>query len=558
MKKGIKKVFNIAVAALVAAVIMPAAAFGTASGDTAADIAQAGKWQTSKSKTATNLDEKFESGVTLSLPSAEEELVSDVVFVLDKSTSAALQEQALTMLEDLKKQIDKTSAQVKVGVVIFNKVANVTEFKDLATQYDEIEQAIKQEIKSGTNTHAGLLAGKKMLDEDTAVDNSRKYLIFVSDGITYMYNEEPTATAWEFSGDAVLAWAGPENWAAKYGDNQPPEDWNSWINDIGQKVRSQGTEYEYDYPNVENAVNRIPAADNANYANSIDKALYETYKTYKAAKDAGYKCYAIEAQTSSGAGFIWGPSFMNYLAGGENISFADIQEEIYYLLDAGSFIVDEIGCGSDYNFDFVNDIDAISLNVGGTSLAVEAAAIDKDNPDTPDGIYGFGKNNAGECRFVLEYYKNGLVVKSEDGEQRQYEECFVLHINEAVKITEPVQLTYKVRLTNPATDAGVYGTYDKDGSKQYEGLLTNKCAHLYPVDSNGNPGAVEEFAKPTVSYEVKAPVVPDDPQDNKPENGNEADTGDESNVLPALIAVIIAAVGIVVCGKKISAGRSEE
>ena len=64
---------------------------------------------------------------------------------------------------------------------------------------DGIKAAIEQDISSGTNTHAGLLAGKAMLDGDDSVSADRKYLIFVSDGITYMYNAEPTATAWSFN-----------------------------------------------------------------------------------------------------------------------------------------------------------------------------------------------------------------------------------------------------------------------------------------------------------------------------------------------------------------------
>lgn len=38
----------------------------------------------------------------------------------------------------------------------------------LETQYEAIEAAICQEIKSGT-TNAGILAGKSMLDQDTGV-----------------------------------------------------------------------------------------------------------------------------------------------------------------------------------------------------------------------------------------------------------------------------------------------------------------------------------------------------------------------------------------------------
>ena len=56
-------------------------------------------WTVSGSKTATNLDSNFESKVTLSLPSAEEPLVTDVVFVLDKSTSSDVKDAAVGMLK---------------------------------------------------------------------------------------------------------------------------------------------------------------------------------------------------------------------------------------------------------------------------------------------------------------------------------------------------------------------------------------------------------------------------------------------------------------------------
>ena len=46
---------------------------------------EAENWEVSKSKTATALDADGSTRVTLSLPSAEETLASDVVFVLDTS-----------------------------------------------------------------------------------------------------------------------------------------------------------------------------------------------------------------------------------------------------------------------------------------------------------------------------------------------------------------------------------------------------------------------------------------------------------------------------------------
>ena len=70
----------------------------------AVEVEEIPHWQISKSKKATNLDENFESQVTLSLPSAEEKLENDIVFVLDKSTSVQLENEALEMLKELQAQ----------------------------------------------------------------------------------------------------------------------------------------------------------------------------------------------------------------------------------------------------------------------------------------------------------------------------------------------------------------------------------------------------------------------------------------------------------------------
>lgn len=457
-------------------------------------------WEVSKSKTATNLDENYESQVTLSLPSAQETLESDVVFVLDKSTSADVEDQMIKMLEDLNTQAEETGAVINVGVVIFNKEAHrKLELTQLTTEnMSKIEAAIKTEISSGTNTHAGLLAGKNMLDADADVDANRKYLIFVSDGITYMYNEEPTVTAWSFFADKWNTWAGPDNWNSKYGNNEAPDNWNAWMADIGEKVAAQGTTYEYLYGGT---VQTATPQENWQtvYANSIDKALYLTNSVYQDAQSAGYHCYAVKA--SSNATYPWASSFMDYLADGEEVSFDDIQNDIYYLLDAGSRVVDVIGSGSDYNFDFVDKVSALSMKVGDDVLTAEKIADDPQFTDmNATSIYGFSREGEfGNYPFVLLYYANGQDGKSE--------ECFVWQINENVSNFAPVQLTYTVKLTNPKTEPGTYGEYDADGSQNKDSLYTNNSATLYPVDSNGDHGIPENFAKPTVSYTVEDPTI---------------------------------------------------
>ena len=437
------------------------------------------EWNVTRSKTATALDTStWTSNVTLSLPSAEEALASDVVFVLDKSTSAKKEAQALDMLTALKEQTAKTGAKVKVGVVIFNKVANVTQLTDLATGYNTIEDAIKQDFSSGTNTHAGLLAGKKMLDEDTEVAANRKYLIFVSDGITYMYNAEPTVTAWSFNADGWKCRAEPDNWSSKNGNNDPPADWSAWMTEIGKKVAAQGTAYEYPYGGK--PINCTPEDYKTykNYANSIDKALYLTYQVYQAAKTKGYNCYAVANESSTD--YHWGPAFMRYLANGQTVDFGKIQNDILYAVSAGSTVEDQMGDA----FDFVPG--SLKLTVGGTELKSKANG---NMTYFGDDVENLSENN---CRFKVLYDPTA--------------DAFVWTINENVSNFAPVQLTYTVKLTKPETDPGTYGTEDLKGEKDVpadKALFTNKRAVLNAKNSAGATLNPLDFPKPSVSYTVK-------------------------------------------------------
>lgn len=460
----------------------------------------------SKSKTATNLNSRYQSDVTLSLPAQQEPLTSDVVFVLDKSTSAALEEQALAMLETLRTQIRETGGKVKVGVVIFNREAHATGLLDLETQGDAIEEAIQQTISSGTNTHAGLLAGKALLDDDKTVAASRKYLIFVSDGISYLFNESPTAVAWTFTqpgdGGTEQHFAGPDNWKVQYGSDDPPANWAETLQSIRDKVEKQGTEYDYAYDS--GASEYTPAADQTKYANSVEKALCLTDAAYQAAKEEGYHCYAMTATQSEGRQYAWGPSFMAYLAGGEEVSFDTIRNEIVYLLGAGSCVVDEIGSGTDnkgnaYHFDFVDDAANLALTVGGRTYTVtKAEQVESGAVST----YWFGQpvengQSGADYPFVLHYYKDGTTLRGE-----RYDECFAWEFHVPVTQFQRVELTYTVRLADPQTAAGTYGAYDGTGESGASALFTNNSAVLYSVDSTGVSGQPERFRRPTVSYTV--------------------------------------------------------
>lgn len=439
------------------------------------------EWDHSKNKTATEFDKDFNSRVTLSLPSAEKELVSDVVFVLDKSTSATVENQALGMLKQLKEKAAEDGATVKVGVVIFNKEAHVTEWKDLVTEYDAIEEAIKQEISSGTNTHAGLLAAQEMLAADTDVEDSRKHMIFVSDGITYMFEEPAQAiNSQQATNGEYAIMAGNDCWGIRHyyegGDQFIPNDWNTYLQDVENHL-SDVEQYIQPYDNMSQE-NHIPRG-NTVLPTTVDVALYKTAKLYHELGEK-YHCYAVLGDTGV-TNYPWGPDFMTYLADGKKVSFDDIQKDIYYLLDAGSQVVDIIGQGEDnkgnnYNFDVVN-LENMTITVGGVELKKEKIS---------DNEYGFGDVRDGIYDFKVTYYPED--VADADGEKREH---FVWDINVPVSNFAPAQFSYDVHLTNPQKAKGEYK------------VETNVEAVLTPVDSNDKVGSTETFPVPELTYEVK-------------------------------------------------------
>ena len=197
-------------------------------------------------------------------------------------------------------------------------------------------------------------------------------------------------------------------------------------------------------------------------------------------------------------------SFMEYLAGGEEVSFDTIRNEIVYLLGAGSCVVDEIGSGTDnkgnaYHFDFVDDAANLALTVGGRTYTVtKAEQVESGAVST----YWFGQpvetgQSGADYPFVLHYYKDGTTLRGE-----RYDECFAWEFHVPVTQFQRVELTYTVRLADPQTAAGTYGAYDGTGESGASALFTNNSAVLYSVDSTGVSGQPERFRRPTVSYTV--------------------------------------------------------
>ena len=499
-------------------------------------------WEHSKSKTATNLDANYQSQVTLSLPAAQEQLVSDVVFVLDESSAYdAVVEEMDTMLNNLADHVAKNEAAVKVGVVVFRGNA-VTKDLELLTpdSIDDINAFVRTRPDvGGSNMMAGLQAAEAML-QNAPEDDSRKYMILIGDGITYTWSgENGEQLGVNFANaDAPTSpmLASPDAFDVKHGNGYLPNDWSKHLNEVSSVMEKTISEKSSSYSRGVD-ISTLPFIRNDekyNYTSSVDIALYKCDQLYRNLSSK-YHCYTVmrsapslsDPSKTDGEIHPWGPSFMNYLANGKEVSFAEIQNDIYYLLDAGSQVVDVIGegidnVGNEYDFKFINNIDNLNLTVGGTVL-------NKEQID--ENTYGFGNVRDGIYDFVLTYYPEGMGTRS----MEVAGELFRWDINVPVSNFAPVQLTYTVQLTNPQTADGTYGQYDADGSEEYAGLYTNKMAILYPVDSNGVEEEQEAFQKPTVSYSISngKPVDPPvDPEDPTPRPGG---GGDEDDDTPTII-----------------------
>ena len=462
-------------------------------------------WKVSKSKTATDLDADGSTRVTLSLPSAEETLTSDVVFVLDGSSSADANvvKESLKLLKELKKAAGDNGATVNVCIVKFKRQAFKSDWYDLATHFDDIKEKMETRYSGGTNIHAGLLAGKEALEEHTNVSASRKYLVLISDGSTYLYSKDGN---WASDTPFTRSYYPKDNYSSVAGgywdnawfepNNHPevnvprPKDtseiaaWQNYLKDVkARNAKSHGDDYDYHCEYDKNFNQGIPSDDYKQQprversANNRDMAFYYADQTWQQMREAGYNLFSIATEDgSAGAGNSDDSRcFMNYLNGGKILDFSDIKDEIFYAVGRGSTVEDCMGYdtsnGNNYNFDLVPN--SLILTVGGQPLA-----------SLQDGnTYYFGDADVSKSkyRFMVEY------TPANDGSEK-----FVWTINEPVSNFSRVQLSYQLRLRDDARTS-------KDNY-----FYTNFSATLTPKDSGENTGREQTFDRPRVTFGADA------------------------------------------------------
>lgn len=493
---------------------------------------EAENWEVSKSKTATALDADGSTRVTLSLPSAEEKLASDVVFVLDTSSCVGeVMEQVSGLVAQLETAQEKNNADIKVGAVIFNG-SSYTMFGgklvDVATAIESLNdlstKATSEEtvwayfgldkdpnyVNKGSNLHAGLRAAQKLLDSDDAVSAGRKYLVSITDGMTYYWNDEQDNVYGIYSGSNANGAAFPSllfyAWCEAHNISmsksyQLPKDfkgWDSYLANAKKLEAEDNGKYAINIRETKNTlaaadfgsvrfstvntltdknIPYIPETDKAKHAHGMDYSVTACLNTYQKMVDAGYQCYTLnpDYDTNTFPGLF--TSKLNEMAKKTVIDFDSIQNDILYAVGVGSTVTDYMGYdtskGNNYNFDLVRD--SLILTVGGQSLAYKRV----------DDTYYFGNTgvnlNENNCRFMVEY------TPANDENEK-----FVWTINEAVSNFSRVQLSYQLRLRDDARTS-------KDNY-----FYTNFRATLTPKDSGGNIGREQTFDRPRVTFGADA------------------------------------------------------
>lgn len=506
---------KLAIASLLMALLMPLAVY--AEGDAPAEAAPIA-WDVSCSKTATDLDADYTSQVTLSLPSEEEILASDVVFVLDVSDCVGpVMNQVSELVAQLKTAQEKNNADIKVGAVIFkgsaytmfdgnlvDAASAIAELEDLSNNVHEEKDVLSyfgldkdtDFVYKGSNLHAGLRTAQKLLASDNTVEDGRKYLVSITDGMTYYWNDEQDNVygvysqpnkpkndlpnllfyAWcqEHEVDSSNHYALPSgfNWAdyLTIARAQIAADNNQYRVNVRETTAKLNTDYSnVRFPGkqitelVEADIPVIPDGENDIHAHGIDYSVVACLDTYQEMVNAGYQCYTLNPDYDTNAFPGLFTAKLNEMANKSVIDFDSIKNDILYAVGAGSTVEDVIGN------DFTLDVDSLSVSVGGVELTKESLA---------ENSWAFGDDVPATNRFVVSYDPAAKKI--------------TWYINKPVTNFARVQLSYKVKLTNPKTEPGTYTA------------VTNEWAKLYPMGSTGAVGQAVEFPKPEVSYSIYA------------------------------------------------------
>ena len=469
-----------------------------------------------KTTSVEDMSDVDKTKITLSVGSEETTTGADVVFVLDKSTSTDVKDEALEMLNELKSVSEEKNLSVKVGVVVFDnnvteKTLDLTELNDNSIAL--IRDYFNKEVASGTNIEAGIRAGTAMLEDDGDVLPENKHLVLVTDGVSYLWGESGTAKTiyneFEHHDGSTLIWS--SNSLASgvidkdhflitqqdYVDSfENPAQWLKGNNKIANVIDTYQTDWKQ-----ENPQKYISYDSNIQYT-ANDAALYQAGRAWEDAAEKGYTLYSfvstdyIQSGSLNTEGYYpWAVNFFanlneiggystQYDDGASNVDgmFDDVKNSVLYEIQSGT-VTDPI---SDY-FDWVG-IDTVELCAGDDVLEGEI----EDNTITYGDAY---KVTYDEATRTLTW-----------------------DINTPVAANAGLKLTYELKIDREAVSEAAAS----DSDFSLNNIPTNGDTVLKYTSTIDENDKEESFPIPKVTVNEKTP-------DPDPEPTPDPDPGDDND-----------------------------
>ena len=525
-------------------------------------------------KSATELDKNDQTTVTLKVGAGQKKENVAVLFLLDKSTSQGMRDEAAKMLDEL---ANKTNTNILYDVVIFSGTAKSTGWNDIqdGATLDSIKaEFVNGKTTSGTNMAAGIWKAEADMEnlrtEHPEYDTT--YLVTLSDGITYVWSEKGDETVYCVPVEGLgtngqvedSAQNGVDTWSMMYEygkglENIYTSGVQGFLTGIQSKMNAskenKHVQEYYGENSLSNPISTYIYNDletekiAAKYACGPDFAMYYAITGYQelAAQFTNTFAFAVPELDDSGndnmttwADYPWGKEIMEYCQSistnaswDSNVSNADaakifegIKNVILYDIMSGT-VTDVIS--SDFD---LTGIGSFELAVGGKKL---------DTTVSGNTVY-FGEKTGTDYPYSVTYYPNGV-----NGDTR---EQFVWEINVPVESTKQLELTYTLKLVNKSTVEGSHTA------------LTNEEAVIEYTPTTGDPGS-KDFPKPEVTYTVSGGGTTTPPDSGSGSGGSgssgnsgssgssssptrtpSAQTGDETNILLPVVTLIIAAAVI--------------
>lgn len=488
------------------------------------------------SSSASELDSNNITSITKSIPSsdyAESSNNVDIVLVLDNSDTNIdkINSEAISLIDNLK----DLNLNIKLSVIKFdgwyhdtiaivrdnkNDGAGLIEVND--EDIDTIKEAINYNLKNyfgkyvigGTNTELPLRMAKKLLDEDTEVDASRKYIVLFSDMESWVYEGSININGTEYEsapvtksnieyGAGTIYADSDYTWdelysSCKDGSFEKQENYDknqyfnyqysktvfgytitlkvSWQNywnniytgdDKDELLKVTDEQYRNYFKNDWNPYVTSDGRTITKKASGLDVSLCKTYNVLKDIKDSNYNLTLYSVDTVENAN-----QFGHKAIGLIKAMQTDFDVDVYGNTEADPTIINS---GDSVENLFANVSDSINYFILSGSIEDQLSKnfmfVDNED-DEEDAPFTISIDNKKLKSVKLTARRWGFGNQKESGKY-EYEVAFdedsnklSVDFNEPVKNTSPIVLQYKLKLltleTNkyPTSESTVFTYYD--------------------------------------------------------------------------------------------------